>query len=170
VKFTKKDIDFILDDNNSSVINWYEFIKPDIVDNLPLVIADKILLEDKISHQKSRNDFAQVFFERNKNLTVDFIKKHINEIKFIELEFSPLSKVTIVGGLFRNLRFLILNDKRNIVEEIVINFYDNFIDCLDKLRVKNPGLIESAEAFKILYKLHVTEKMSNKLKLFLKLI
>jgi hypothetical protein len=60
---------------------------------------------------------------------------------------------------------MVLEDKINIVEEIVIEFYHDFIKSIEKYKFTR----DSRKIFNELYIFYVTEHLSDELELFLRL-
>lgn len=164
-KLTRQQIDFILDDANMQMINWDKLLTYEILDFLPIEILERMMASLDYSAT------LKEIFERNTNLTVNFIKKYKNKDTSLIYIYSGQSSRLKVGGLFENLRIYIINGEIDLVEDIIINFYDAFIRDLEEgMKEMIFRSTEPSDLFVDLYRFYITENMSNKLQVFLKLV
>jgi hypothetical protein len=168
-KLTKKQIDFLIDPANKEIIDWEFFLSISAFDTLNLKVIEYIASNNIYKEKNHLEIFWKLISYRCTSLTIDFIKKYQDEIVFLIMQLEPDTFMSSVYGLFGNLRKYILNGKRKFVEQVIVEFYDIFESIMQKHQKIKLIPMSVNSILIILYKVHVTEKISPELALFLKM-
>jgi hypothetical protein len=176
---TKKQENFLLDSANDKIIDWEEVLNPgrdgkdiSFFENCSIRLLEKIM---NIKDDINENSFF-LFMKRisrvNRNLTIEFLKKHRDYITFLTLS-SPDDAAIIhqVDGVFYNLRNYVLHGKQKFAEQIVMELYDEFEEEIKHFESKRILVFDAgySKIIQALYQFHISRSMSDSFKLFLEM-
>jgi len=171
-----KIIEILRNDPKSPYINIKEVFKTmSIVNQFPKDLLRQLILAYGGADILFGSAMYYRFVELYNNFDVDMIKE------MLKYEFSSMINMNIdfdengnngilsVSGLFRNLRRYVVDGRKNLVEEIIIEFYPKFIESIKCTSERQGSTTTPEKLFTTMYILFIDSEPSENLKLFLKL-